>query len=91
MPFDLFVSRASTLDAMRGKPSSGSKPGLLGRLFSKTAAAPARPPAPITSDEFDVVMAGAEATPKGDHVYWVSYPDGDPWFGNDHPNGGHDL
>jgi hypothetical protein len=39
-----------------------------------------KPSAGITREEFHAVMRGAPATRKADDVYWVSYPDGDPWF-----------
>lgn len=80
MPFDLYVSRAGTYGAMRGDQSAGPRQGFFARVFSKSSAAPASPPAPITSDEFHAVMRGAPSSAKGDHLYWVHYPDGDPWF-----------
>jgi hypothetical protein len=55
VPFDLYVSRAATFDAMGGDP-------------------------PIRSEEFHAVMYGAPAERKAGHLYWVRYPDGDPWF-----------
>ena len=77
MPFDLYVSRASTFAAMRGDASSPPKQGLLSRTLSRAAPSP---PVPITSKELHALMEGAPAARKGDHIYWVSHPEGDVWF-----------
>jgi hypothetical protein len=74
VPFDLYISRASTFGAMSGGPSAAPKQGLLARVLSKASGAA------ITSDDFHESMQGAPATLKDDHLYWVRYPDGDPWF-----------
>lgn len=80
MPFDLFVSRAPTLEAIHGSVSPGPLQRLISRISSKPAPSPPSPPKPIASDEFHAVMSGAPATRRGDQVYWLRYPDGDPWF-----------
>jgi hypothetical protein len=80
VPFDLFVSRAPTFEAITGPVTPGPLRRLISRISSQPPAAPPRPPEPIASDEFHAVMSGAPATRRGDHVYWLRYPDGDPWF-----------
>jgi hypothetical protein len=74
MPFDLYVSRAATFDAMNQNSAGRRKQGFFARMRSTPDMAP------ITNEEFHAVMRGAPAERKADHIYWVLTQDGDPWF-----------
>jgi hypothetical protein len=74
VPFDLYISRASSFDVVRGEPATDES---------------AYPAALISADEFHSLMGPAPATRKGDALYWVRHPEGDPWFAIEWTRGGH--
>jgi hypothetical protein len=85
VPFDLWLSRAPSFEALRGGPgttdasastSAPPSPGFFARLFAK----PAPRTHPISVAELHSLMKSAPATLEGEALYWVRHAEGDPWF-----------
>lgn len=94
MPFDLYLSRARSMAQVRGEPESRPDDSFINRIIARASASMMTAvPAPILEDDFHAVMAGAPATRKGEHTYWVRYPgdEGDPWFLSEWRTAGHVL
>jgi len=90
VPFDLYISRASSFELVRGEPASEKPQGFFSKLFSsKQSASPPKPPSPISAEHFHALLASAPASKQSDSVYWVRHVDGDPWFAAERKAEGH--
>src|SRR5687768_16734741 len=85
MPFDLWITRASSFDAAENAPEAApaAKLGLLGRMLGGGA------PPPITEDLFRKIFGGFTSRARDDGSCWVYDPNtDDPWLAGSWRPGG---